>query len=76
MFGISLPHVIPLGVYSTAENLSRVAAEQIWTELNKVYPEQGLEVSVTCWETPRTSALTTVAKLNPRPWPPRRPRSK
>lgn len=59
-FGISRNKIISIGVWTTAENLSRVAAESIMHHLDQLHPEKGLQVEVTCWETPRTSATSTV----------------
>lgn len=59
-FGIRRDKIIPLGVWTTAENLSRIAANLIWERLNQLHPEKQLGVEVTCWETPRTSATYAV----------------
>lgn len=61
-WGLSQEKVIPLGCWSTAENLSRIAAEVIASRLSN--QRQVLAVSVTCWETSNSSArhsLTTEA---------------
>jgi 6-pyruvoyl tetrahydropterin synthase/QueD family protein len=63
-FGLHRDKIIPLGVWTTAENLARVAALSIAARLDRIYPEKMLDVEVTCWETPRTSASYVVSSYN------------
>lgn len=58
-WGIEYNKVIPLGVWSTAENLSRIACHVIERRLRD--PGKVLAVSATCWETSDSSASYTLS---------------
>lgn len=49
-----------VGVRTTAENLARVAATQIFSRLGVIYSEPLLRVTVRLWETPHSWAESSV----------------
>jgi len=50
--------IVPIGMVTTAENLSQIAAEMIMERM----PGNVHEVSVTCWETSNSSATSWVTR--------------